>query len=93
MNKKLRRLVQPGMVMYFVVMALFCVAALVLRHYVLAAAEAGEAVYIPPEADEATAAADEACRKSLHQVEIYDNILPMSTDVFLRRTLSDRKGG
>ena len=41
MNKKLRRLVQPGMVMYFVVMALFCVAALVLRHYVLAAAEAG----------------------------------------------------
>ncbi len=45
-------------------------------------------MYIPPEADEATAAADEACRKSLHQVEIYDNILPMSTDVFLRRTLS-----
>ena len=41
MNKKLRWLVQPGMVMYFVVMALFCVAALVLRHYVLAAAEAG----------------------------------------------------
>lgn len=45
-------------------------------------------MYIPPEADEATAAADEVYRKSLHQVEIYDNILPVSTDVFLRRTLS-----
>ena len=41
MNKKLRRLVQPSMVMYFVLMALFCVAALVMRHYVLEAAEAG----------------------------------------------------
>lgn len=41
MNKKLRRLVQPGVVLYFIVMIAFCVAAAALRHFVLAAAEAG----------------------------------------------------
>ena len=41
MNKKVRRLVQPSVVWYFVVMGLFCVAAVALRQYVLAAAEAG----------------------------------------------------
>ena len=41
MNKKVRRLVQPSVVLYFVVMGLFCVAAVALRQYILAAAEAG----------------------------------------------------
>ncbi len=39
MNRKLGRLLRPGMGMYFVVMAGFCAAALVARHYWLAAAE------------------------------------------------------
>ena len=41
MNKKLRRLMQPSLVLYFVVMGLFCAAALILNYYILAAAEAG----------------------------------------------------
>ncbi|MBO2527592.1 MAG: hypothetical protein CW335_05380, partial [Clostridiales bacterium] len=41
MNKnKMRRLLQPSMVAYFVVMALFCVAALILKQFYLAAGEA-----------------------------------------------------
>lgn len=41
MNKnKMRRLLQPSMAAYFIVMALFCVAALVLKQYYLAAGEA-----------------------------------------------------
>ncbi len=40
MNRKLGRLIQPGMGMYFGVMVLFSVAALVLRHPYLAASEA-----------------------------------------------------
>ena len=40
MNKTLRRLTQPSMAAYFVVMALFCIAALVLRQYYLAIGEA-----------------------------------------------------
>ena len=40
-NNKLRRLLRPGAGGYFVVMALFCSAALVLGHYWLAAAESG----------------------------------------------------
>ena len=39
-NKKLGRLLRPGVGVYFVVMALFCGAALVLGYYWLAAAEA-----------------------------------------------------
>ena len=39
LNKRLGRLLRPGMGMYFVVMALFCAAALVLQQYWLAAAE------------------------------------------------------
>ena len=39
MNKKLGRLLRPGVGMYFVVMALFCGAALFADHYWLAAAE------------------------------------------------------
>ena len=39
MNKKLHRLTQPNMLIYFVVMALFCVAALVLEQYYLAIGE------------------------------------------------------
>ena len=41
MNKKLRRLMQPSLALYFVVMGLFCGAALILKYYILAAAEAG----------------------------------------------------
>ena len=41
MNKKVRRLVQPSVVLYFVVMGLFCAAAVALRQYALAAAEIG----------------------------------------------------
>ena len=41
MNKKLTRLLHPGMGIYFVVMLCFCLAALVLNHLVLAAMEAG----------------------------------------------------
>ncbi len=41
MNKKLRRLMQPGLTLYFVVMGLFCVAALLLHYELLAAVEAG----------------------------------------------------
>jgi len=41
MNKKLSRLLQPGMGVYFVVMLCFCLAALLLNHLVLAALEAG----------------------------------------------------
>ena len=40
MNKTLRRLIQPNMTAYFAVMALFCIAALVLQQYYLAAGEA-----------------------------------------------------
>ena len=39
MNKKLGRLIQPGMGAYFVFMAAFCAAALILDYYWLAAAE------------------------------------------------------
>ena len=39
MNKPLRRLTQPSMAAYFAVMALFCIAALVLRQYYLALGE------------------------------------------------------
>lgn len=39
MNKRLGRLLRPGVGMYFIVMALFCGAALVAGHYWLAAAE------------------------------------------------------
>ena len=40
MNRKLGRLIQPGMGMYFVVMLVFAVAALLTDYPVLAAAEA-----------------------------------------------------
>ena len=40
MNKKFRKLTQPGMAAYFVVMGLFCVAALVLEQLYLAIGEA-----------------------------------------------------
>lgn len=41
MNKnKMRRLLQPSMAAYFIVMALFCVAALILKQYYLALGEA-----------------------------------------------------
>ena len=39
LNHQLGRLLRPGMGLYFVVMALFCVAALVTGQYWLAAAE------------------------------------------------------
>lgn len=39
MNKKVQRLLQPNMPVYFIVMALFCVAALVLGQYYLALGE------------------------------------------------------
>ena len=39
MRTKLNRLLRPGMGMYFVVMAMFCAAALLGGHYWLAAAE------------------------------------------------------
>ncbi len=39
MNKKLGRLLQPGLTACFVVLLLFCVAALVFQQYILAAAE------------------------------------------------------
>lgn len=39
MNKSLRRLTQPGMAAYFLIMALFCVAAILLRQYYLALGE------------------------------------------------------
>ena len=41
MNKKLARLLRPGMGVYFAVMLSFCLAALLLDHLVLAALEAG----------------------------------------------------
>ena len=40
MNKKLRRLLQPNVSAFFVVLVLFCVVALVLEQYYLALAEA-----------------------------------------------------
>ena len=40
MNKKLHRLMQPNMLLYFAVMVLFAVAALVLGQYYLAVGEA-----------------------------------------------------
>ena len=40
MNRKLDKLLRPGMGMYFVVMAGFCTAALIRRHFLLAAVEA-----------------------------------------------------
>ena len=40
MNKKFRKLTQPGMAAYFVVMGLFCIAALVLEQLYLAIGEA-----------------------------------------------------
>ena len=39
MKRRLGRLLQPGMGMYFFVMAAFCAAALLEEHYWLAAAE------------------------------------------------------
>ena len=36
MNKKLERLLQPGMGLYFVAMLCFCVVTLVMRYYLLA---------------------------------------------------------
>ena len=39
MNKKLRRLMQPNLALFFVVMALFCAAAVALQEYILAVAE------------------------------------------------------
>ncbi|MDQ9871788.1 hypothetical protein RFX30_20770, partial [Acinetobacter baumannii] len=41
MNRKLTRLLRPGMGIYFIVMALFCAAALLRGHYWLAAVETG----------------------------------------------------
>ncbi|MBQ9168373.1 MAG: DHH family phosphoesterase [Oscillospiraceae bacterium] len=41
MNKKLGRLIQPSMALYFVVMICFTVAAAVLKHFILASVEAG----------------------------------------------------
>lgn len=41
MDKKLGRLLNPGMGLYFVVMTAFAIAAAVMRYYVLAVAEAG----------------------------------------------------
>ena len=41
MNKKLGRLIHPGMGTYFMVMLCFCLAALLLNHYHLALAESG----------------------------------------------------
>ena len=41
MNKKLHRLLQPSMLGYFIIMALFSVPLIVLRHYVLAGIECG----------------------------------------------------
>ena len=40
MNKTYRRLTQPSMAAYFIVLGLFCVAALLLRQYYLALGEA-----------------------------------------------------
>lgn len=40
MNKKMRRLLQPGFAAYFIVLALFCIAAAVMGEYYLAGAEA-----------------------------------------------------
>ena len=40
MNKKLRRLIQPSMAVFFIVSVLFCIAAAVLQQYILAGAEA-----------------------------------------------------
>ena len=40
MNKKLRRLIQPRMALFFIVNVLFCVAAAILGQYILAGAEA-----------------------------------------------------
>ena len=40
LNKKFRKLTQPGMAAYFVVMGLFCIAALVLEQLYLAIGEA-----------------------------------------------------
>ena len=40
MNKKLHRLMQPNMLLYFAVMVLFSVAAVVLGQYYLAVGEA-----------------------------------------------------
>ena len=40
MNKKLGRLIQPGMGAYFIVMVVFCAAALMIHQPVLAVVEA-----------------------------------------------------
>ena len=40
LNRKLRRILEPGMVLYFVVLVLFCVVSLLLRQFYLGAAEA-----------------------------------------------------
>ena len=40
MNKKLGRMLQPGMGLYFVVLACFCVAAVLMQYYILAIVEA-----------------------------------------------------
>ena len=42
MNRKLGKLLRPGMGMYFVVMAAFCAAALLERYFWLAAAETAD---------------------------------------------------
>ena len=44
MNKKLKRVLQPGMGLYFVVLLCFCACALILRYYALAVGEAVVAV-------------------------------------------------
>ena len=46
MNKKLRRLLQPNMTAFFVVLVLFCTVALVLEQYYLALAEAAVTVIL-----------------------------------------------
>ena len=40
MNKKLGRMLQPGMGLYFIMLVCFCAAAVVMKYYVLAIAEA-----------------------------------------------------
>ncbi len=39
MNRKLRRILQPSLVLFFVVMVLFCIAAAILQQYILAGVE------------------------------------------------------
>ena len=46
MKKNLGKLLQPGMGVYFVVMAAFCAAALLEKHYWLAAAETSVTLFV-----------------------------------------------